>query len=119
MSNDLVKRTLNPFEADTSVFEKCMAIILDSLEKEDGIEALHSNRSFRPDMIRNMHQSQTAGEALTAHLGKGFWSEWNWSAEETQSALVNFTERRRLLKWAMDQYNRREKQVYGYVRELH
>lgn len=96
-----------------------MADALEDMARVEGIETLHSNPSFRPEMILHMAPSETVGEALTRQLGEGFWSEWKWSAEEAKGALVSLAKQKRLLKWAMDQFDLRERQTHGYVRGLH
>jgi hypothetical protein len=115
----LVKNSLNPFDCDTARLERTLIEVFDEMEIEDGILALQSTRRFRLDMIFIMDPFMTVGQAMTKHLGKGFWTKWNWYSEDVQKAYARLTERQQLLKWAMDVYNSREKKTYGYVRGIH
>lgn len=116
----LVSMTLNPFaQGNADTLTEMVLEVMDEIAKEDAVEALLWKRSFQPQMINDMDQSLTVGDALTAHLGQGFWTDWIWSADEARQILSRVLRRRELLKWAMDQYDEREKKIHGYVRGLH
>lgn len=109
--------TLNPFgNSNVDTLTKLICECIDDIQREDALLQMRLNRSFRNEMIENMDPSQTVGQALTAHLGNGIWSAWDWTADQAKQALSGLIVREGLMKWAMDDYDKRMKAANsGYV----